>query len=137
MKFFLSEVSFTNFGELEDSRWNTEAIIIFSVTFMYSQTFKHSLGRIRKETLCAIVTHGIWATSPTSPSSCVQVHCCSNWFHFHWQYITMAFLFCIFVSHELLNFLLLSTEASSSKNIMVCKCPDSIKGYGFSRLQLF
>ena len=40
----------------------------------------------------------------------------------------MAYIFCIFVLHELLNCLSLSIEALSSENIIVCKCSDSIKG---------
>ena len=48
----------------------------------------------------------------------------------------MAFIFCIFILHELLNCLSLSIEASSSENIFVCSCSDSVKGifYSFSRL---
>ena len=49
MKLFLSEVCFTDIGELWDSRWNVEAIVILSVTFIYSQTFKLSLGLACKE----------------------------------------------------------------------------------------
>ena len=49
MKLLVSEVSFTNIDELQDSRSNAGAIVIISVTFIYSQTFKLSLGLICKE----------------------------------------------------------------------------------------
>ena len=69
------------------------------------------------------------ATSPSSPSPCVPDHCYSNWFHFHWPYITMTFPFFIFVLQELLNFLLLSIEVSPSKTTIVCECSDSMNWY--------
>ena len=48
----------------------------------------------------------------------------------------MAFIFCIFVSHELLNCSSLSIEVSSSENIFVCKCSGSVKGIFIAFLNL-
>ena len=46
----------------------------------------------------------------------------------------MTFPSCIFVLHELLIFLILSIKVSPSKNITVCKCSDSLKGYFYGFL---
>ena len=46
----------------------------------------------------------------------------------------MTFPSCIFVLHELLIFLILSIKVSPSKNITVCKCSDSMKGYFYGFL---
>ena len=49
IKKFLSEVSFTNIDGVPKSRWNVKAIIIFSLKFTHSETFRHLLGLICKE----------------------------------------------------------------------------------------
>ena len=129
IKKFLSEVSFINIDGVPKSRWNIKAIIIFSLKFTHSETFRHLLGLICKEPR-AQQSAMVFELLLPCPLHLVPTFIAIQ-IDFIFTDITYqqhSFPFCLFVLHEPLIILLLSIVVLSSANSIACKCLDSIKG---------